>query len=323
MQERRTIIRISHHARMQYCSSEDLLPRDGRITDLSERGAGLLVREGHRPGEMVSLGFSLPGEETALTATGVVRWSSESSGRRWYPIGLDWMQLEETTRNRLHRFLASSTAAHPASPKKPWSWQQTALLSVSAAALAVAGIVLYFWVRSLEWENRQLQGVIEQRDTVIDQLEQEDARLKLELGEARTHLAETASEVARLDVQTQNFGEQVGRLTEEVDRFQQSYLQVRQEREQLMQQVLDLEQERAALTKRLSSLEELRLAIREAIDTRKNAERAQRLSLAQARRDADKALLANGNRGYLIRDGRPTIGNATVWIRVHEPEASP
>ncbi len=92
MQERRTTIRIGQQCRTQYCSSEDLLPRDGRITDLSERGVGLLVREAHRIGEVLTVGFSLPGDRTTLTATGVVRWSNPPQKGRWYPVGLDWIR---------------------------------------------------------------------------------------------------------------------------------------------------------------------------------------------------------------------------------------
>ncbi len=72
MQERRTTVRKALYTRTQYCPSEDLELRDGRIADVSERGAGVLMREKHRGGGLVTGGFSLPGDEDTLTAAGIV-----------------------------------------------------------------------------------------------------------------------------------------------------------------------------------------------------------------------------------------------------------
>ena len=325
MQERRLTIRVPYRSRMQYCSSEDLLPRDGRLTNMSDRGAGLLVRESHRQGEMVSVGFALPEEPEALTATGVVRWSADPGQGHWHAVGLDWLQLDDTTRNRLQRFVAGATPLEPPASTRPQvSINRTTILwTVAVAALLITGIVVAVWLRSLHWENQQLQAIINQRNAVITQLAQEESRLRLELGEAKTHLADTTSEVARLDQQAQGLGEQIQALTVEVNRVQASYTQVHAERAQLIQQVMDLEQERTTLRRRLSSVEELKTAIQEAIDIRKVAKQVERLAILHAKRQAEAVAIANGNRGYLIRDGRPTIGHTTVWIRVHDPQAAP
>ena len=323
MEERRNTIRLNHQGRTQYCSSEDLIPRDGRLTNVSEQGAGLLVREPHRNGEMVTVGFSLPGDRGALTATGVVRWSHEPEKGGWHPIGVDWLQLEETTKNRLQRFIATAPRSKPkaAAPKLGRN-TRTILLTVGVASLALASAVVALWVRSLQWENRQLQAIVEQRNMVINQLAQEETQLKGDLATAQQHLADTASEVARLDQLAQGFGQQVAQLSGQVTQVQQSYDQVRQEREELLQRVLDLETERMLLMRRLSSIDELRLAIREAIETRKNERQAHWLSLVRTQQLADAQELANGNRGYMVRDGRPTMNTATVLIRVHDPEES-
>ena len=98
-----------------------------------------------------------------------------------------------------------------------------------------------------------------------------------------------------------------------------SYLQVQEERDRFIQQALELEQERASLASRLSSIPELRRAIEEAIEVRKQARQAERLTRLEGRRTADHEL-TQGNRGYLIREGRPTIGLSTVWVHVHELE---
>ena len=323
MQERRTTIRLSHRSAAQQCSSEDLLPQDGYLINISERGAGLLARRVYRDGERVTVSFALPRAREPLTATGVVRWSDHSTVNRWNRSGLEWLPFEEPARERLHGFL-QQIARSPAA-RVPLTRRVSLLrvaLSVGIIGGVLAAALLLLWVRSLREENQGLMTAVEQRNGVIDQLEREGARLTFELDTARANLASTASEVARLDQQTQNFGAALGQLAEDVARFQQSYVQVREEREQLMQRVLDLEQERASLATRLSSVEELRLAIRDAIDARKETQRAQRLLLARAQQEADQRRMADGNRGFLIRDGRPTAGRATLWIRVHEPEPS-
>ena len=323
MEERRNTIRLSHHGRAQYCSSEDLIPRDGRLVNVSERGAGLLMREPHRNGEMVTVGFSLPGERVALTATGVVRWSDEPGKGGWHPIGVDWLQLEDTTKNRLQRFIAGAPRPAPkAVAPKLGRNTRTILLTVGAVFLLFLTAAAALWVRSLQWENRQLQAIVEQRNMVINQLAQEETQVKLELATAQQHLMDTANEVARLDQVAQGFGQQVAQLSGEVGRVQASYDQVRQEREELLQRVMDLETERMLLTRRLSSIDELRLAIHEAIETRKSERQAHWLSLIRAQRMADAQELADGNRGYMVRDGRPTMSNTTVFIRVHDPEES-
>ncbi|HLD78751.1 MAG TPA: hypothetical protein VJB16_07015, partial [archaeon] len=66
-----------------------------------------------------------------------------------------------------------------------------------------------------------------------------------------------------------------------------------------------MEQEKTSLAKRLASVDELKLAIRDAIESRKQAQQAERLAMLKARRDEQERWLAQGNRGYLILDGRP------------------
>lgn len=318
MQERRTRIRIRHQAGVQYCSSDNLSPRDGKLRDLSDRGAGLLTREAHRCGDTVTIGFLLPGDKTTWTATGVIRWVDRPAGR-WYPVGLDWYQLEDTTRNRLHRFLETRTpaagSAAPAAKPAAQPAKRLAFWSAFSAFVLVAVVAGYAWVRALQWENRQLATGIEQRDGVIVQLQQEENRLTLELEDTRTQLAETAKEIEALDAQAQGFGHEVNRLTEQVDEFQNSYMKLQEERQQLMQRVLDLEQEKLALNKRLQAMDELRMAVREAIDARKTAPGLQRESIIKAQRDLDQKLLSAGNQGYLVKDGRPA-GNEPGGMRV-------
>jgi hypothetical protein len=334
MQERRNTIRLHHFCRAQYCPFEDPVPRDGRITTLSERGAGLLVRSAHAIGERLTVNFSLPGDQDPMTATGVVRWSGLQLPRGgWYPLGIEWLPLDEATRNRLHRFLYSRPPAPaPRTPSTtPASAPGRAAAPISArvkrrgaiaagaayGALVASGV--YVWVNSLEQENRRLESVIVQRNRTIQQLQEEEQRLQEVLGETKTRLASTTGEVTRLDQESKSLKGEVEQLGGDVERFQRSYVRVSGEREQLIRRIMDLEQERAALAKRVASLEELQLAVREAIELRRQQPP---YVYVETQQELDRKELIEGNQGYLVREGRQTSGGSSgLWIRVHDPEA--
>ena len=332
MQERRTTVRVAYPCRAQYCAADDLLPRDGRMVNLSERGAGLLVHEPRREGEQLTASFSLPGEHDPVTATGVVRWSAPSKTGRWHALGLEWLPLEETTRNRLHTFLYTQKQApvERGAASRSSSWW---LWGMWAAALIAAGIVIWLWGTTLQRESRRLREGVAQRNAVIVALQQREEQLahretvlQQELGTAKAHLASATGEMARLDQQAQWLTGDAQRLTQEVEWFQQSYAQVQQERTQLIQQVVSLEQERLQLVGRLSSLPELHVAIREAIEAHKQAEAEARRTHVRLLRSTDAGIRDGDNQGFVVRDGRPTLSRgsgSTMWIRVHEPEAPP
>lgn len=341
MQERRATTRCPYGARIQYCTSEDLLPRDGRITTISERGAGLLARESLREGDRVTLSVSLSGNGEPLTATGVVRWSGTPSGwGRWRAAGLEWLPLEETSRNRLYQFLSDEAKTASAqrsrvvarAPRAKGARKRWLLVGV-LLGIAVAAFA-YIEFQSLQQQNRQLamavgdrETIIRQRDTVITYLGHTGAQLQQELAVSQTRLAATAEEVARLDQRANLLTGEVQQLTQDVERFQQSYVQTREDRDALMQRVLDLELERAHLAQRLKSVPELRQAIHEAIETRKLALDAERRLRFQALRAADSRIDEDDNRGYVIRNGQSTFQpgqpGSPIWIRVLEPEATP
>lgn len=326
MQERRTTIRIPHPCRILYCASEDLLLRDGSLVNVSEQGAGLLVRESHRHGDQVTISFDLPGQVEPVTATGTVRWASRRN-RQWHPVGLEWLPLEEALRERFRQFSQQSAEARATVKAAKAPFLRRAVLITWLVSGTFAALVLFGWVRTLRRENRRLTETVDQRTKLVSQLSREGDRLKQELGMAKTSLSETAEEVARLDEQAQHLGRQVGQLTQDVQHFERSYQQVYEDREQLMQRVLDLEQQRIAFAKRFSSVEGLQAALREAIHTRRELRKSQRLLFRKARRTAEQQRWIRGNRGYLFRDGRwVSEGAATqpsMQIRVHDPESLP
>ena len=233
MQERRTTIRVDRLSRAQYCPTEDLVPRDGRLTDLSERGAGLLAHETHRVGARLTVSFSLPEEEELLTATGVVHWSDARVRQgHWYPLGLEWLPMEETARHRLHTFL-SRRAPPPVLQVsghrilgldlRPLFLRITLVLG----ALLVAGFAV--WVFSLSQKNRALGEAVEQRNTIIRHIEQRGQQLEQALAAAATQMTAVSTAAVQFGRQTADLETEVGRLNSEVERFQESYVRVREE----------------------------------------------------------------------------------------------
>ncbi len=326
MQERRTTIRVPHRSRIQYCPSEDLLPRDGELSDLSERGVGLLTSESHPAGESITITLSLPAAEDSMTATGVVRGSAAPTGP-WqrHRVGLEWTPLAHTTHQRLHAFLSTATRATAPSfgpwqvIRQGWARHQLGLVigMMGGVAFLVAGS---WWMYVLRQENQQLQMAIHQRNETMHQLAQRDAVLQQELRLAKTHLASTSEEVARLDYEAQQMERGMQQLTHDVAQFQQSYGQIKEERNRLAQQVLSLEQQRASSPSLFVSSRELRRVVRETLAAHRKAKRQLRLkgfrAIEPQRSSAD-------NGGYVVWDGRPTTNTSTMWIRVHDPESLP
>ena len=327
MQERRTAIRIPARGRARYRVSDDFLPQEGRMTNVSERGMRLLARESHTIGERVGVDVDLPGEEKSLSATGVVRWTAPRSRWGWYPLGVEWLPLEDPARQRLHALLevrppaqvaAPGPATTEAPPQTPVRWT---LLAAIVSTCFIAGL-LGWWLIQLGQENRRLYAAMQQRAALIHQMTQRSQALEQELRTVKTQFATTVGEVVRLDQQTQHLEGHMVQLTQDVERVQRTNAEMRQQREALMQRVLELEQERLQLQKKLSSIPELRVAIRDAINARREAQRTQRRLQRQALREAQHAQAQAGNGGYLLRDGRPTINRSTIWIRVHDPAES-
>lgn len=281
LQEPRTTIRVTHHCETRYASSDSLPPKNGYMTDLSERGARLWVRERHPHGERVTVDFPLLGEQDTVTATGIVRWSDAQLHRWcWYQEGLEWLPMEGTANQRLRRSLSrSSVMPAPAAvdaarerffPGAPPVRRLALWIGLIAGPLV--GILWSLWASSsLSRRHAMLQATLQERSSTIHRLERESTRLREELGRARTRLEVTSEEVAGLTQQAQALEGKAQQLNQDVARFQQSYTQLQEERHALIGRILDLTRERAALLRRLVPEERLQSAVREAIARRKTS----------------------------------------------------
>ena len=322
MQERRSTVRINCALRAQYCPAKEPNPRDGCLHDISESGLGVLAREPHQEGERLTFSLNPTDEAGPLTATGLVRWSEPAADKKhWYRVGASWLPMEETARHRLITFVRANQAQDRglwfgliSRPTVRW------LVFCLFAAIAICGVLSSIWAISRERQNHQLQVAIQQRNAIINQLEQDEGQLQQELLATKTRLTQTAMQISQLSQQAQQFAADVQRMGVQIEGIQESSAQIREERSQLLQRVLLLEQERQRLMQNLSTIPGLRKAIHEAIDSRRRVRYIQRRVTPQSYLDYPASKVAVGNRGYLVRDGRPTVGSATMWIQVHEPE---
>lgn len=320
MQERRTSIRMAHAVAAQYCPSDDLLPRDGKLLDVSERGSRLKAREPRRVGDRITVTFPLEQAQEPLTVTGEVRWSTPSG--RGCETGLEWLTLDPAASYRLHSFLHDRAQAMQ-SRRTVWGKPQAPAFSpvVRIAAFAAGTLivtVLAFAAWSLHQTNAQLDAALLQRDAVIGHLEQRAGSLATALGDAHADLERATTEVARLDAQAQSLQTGAQELTSEIQRFQLAYAKGQRERSELIEQILGLEQERMVLTQRLSSLPELRLAVREAIQARMAEDRLR----GRVRWSTDESA-EWGNRGYVLLNAPPVkAGGSGLSITVHDPTAA-
>lgn len=329
MQERRTTIRTTFRQRAQYCPTDDLLPRDGQLVDISERGIGLITHEAHPVGRQIAVSFTLPGDTEPLTATGSVRWAQEAMLLRGrHRVGLEWTGVDENVHQRLHQYL--NDRAKTAAPARrggrflPAGWWRSTLVWAGVAAVA---ILYVFWIRLMQQQEQALSQTVQEQEATLQRYTQRERLLRGQLNRARANLATTTSEVARLDQQAQTLGSQMQALDADVERFQASYVKIQEERgqmmdqrNQLLQRVMDLEGERSDLMRRLISPKELDQAIREAITTRQAA--ARKAAAAAQRQQDMMAAPWLGNQGYVVRAGQSTIGKATLRIRVHDPETT-
>jgi septal ring factor EnvC (AmiA/AmiB activator) len=224
--------------------------------------------------------------------------------------------MDDAVRNRLQRFLYHQAAAPSAAPrpkKASGIWGSVGRIAAAVAAMAIL-MALLAEVSSLQQEKQRLESALGTRDSTILQLGRHNAKMAGELNSTKTYLAETSSEVDRLDQQARALEEQAKKFNDDLHRFRDAYQGSETERGELIQRVLDLTQERDLQAHRSIPTQELTLAIREAV--------AARTSPANRRRFGDKYVAAGDNQGYFVREGRQTIIRpSTVWVRVHEPQA--
>ena len=173
----------------------------------------------------------------------------------------------------------------------------------------------------VELDKRTLAAAYQHTQQALQRVETERAQLDHELTEVRDALGVQNNDLASLQAELSRLQTNLQHTEQEVTQLRLEQTGLRQANEGLSQQVESLKQEKLALETKLSSLNDLKLAIREV--KRKLWSQRWQLWLAhvQARREDDQHKLAQGNQGFVVRNGIPTLGAVTkLQVRVLEPQ---
>ena len=189
----------------------------------------------------------------------------------------------------------------------------------------VAGVVaVSLWrTLSLESEKRRLSSAYGEAQATLAQLQAERAQLSAELSSAKEMVEGQAEDLTTLQSELTQVKEQLDQNLAELTSLQQSHEQLRRHDASLSAQLSSVMTEKAQLEAKLSSIKELRLAIREVRRKIWSERWAAWRARAQVQYEEDLRELAAGNRGYLVRDGLPTLGAIRpLHVNVLEPQSA-
>lgn len=171
------------------------------------------------------------------------------------------------------------------------------------------------------FDKRRLATAYDQAQAALAQLEQQRIHLSQELAQAKETMTDQAEEIGGLEQELDNLQTRFDLAEQEIARLQTEQLAFRQTNESLSQRLAAATQDKQALEARLSSLKELKLAM-QAVRRKLRNERWQAwLARIRVQKAQDQQQLAKGNRGYVVRNGVPTLGEPTrLQVRVLDPQ---
>lgn len=188
-------------------------------------------------------------------------------------------------------------------------------------ALLLALALLSWRTLSLEGEKRRVSESYDRARRELSQLVQEHGLLENELSGAQTKARSADEEVLALRTELARLQQRLTESTAQLSSLQQEREILRRENLSLAQQLELIRQEKQQLEGRLSSLKELQLAMRDVKGQMRDRRWASWKARIEVQRGRDQELLASGNRGYLVRDGKPTFASGTrMQVRVLAPE---
>ncbi len=193
---------------------------------------------------------------------------------------------------------------------------------IIVGALLVALAVSSWRTFSLEGEKRRLEGSYERARAQLVRLLDEHGLLEEELTGA-------VDEAGITGVEVQTLRREMARLQKRLDETMVGLTALQIEREALVQENMSLAEELEIVTSekqqleaKFSSIKELRLALRSVKRKMRDRRWAAWRARVAAQRTKDERLLAEGNRGFIVRDGQATLGVGTkLHVRVLEPQS--
>ena len=173
-----------------------------------------------------------------------------------------------------------------------------------------------------ERERRRVAKTYEEAQQLIEQLTADRDHLNTELVDARRTVEGQASGLQSLEVELASVQDRLRETVAQVASLQREHGQLREQNSSLTAQLEAAVAERQQLEAKLSSLKELRLAMREVKRKVWAGRWASWRTQAKRQQEVDQAQLASGNRGYVVKQGKSTIGaSPRLLVHVLEPES--
>ena len=185
-------------------------------------------------------------------------------------------------------------------------------------------VVASLWrTLSLEGQKRHLSASYNQVQQSLTELQMEQAQLSAELDSAKQTIEGQATDLSGLQGELTRVKDALDQNLSELTALQQQHEELRSHDSSLATQLSSVMTEKAQLEAKLSSLKELRLAIREVKREIWSDRWAAWRARADAQREEDQRELAAGNRGFLVREGLPTLGSSRrLHVNVLEPQSA-
>lgn len=204
--------------------------------------------------------------------------------------------------------------------------QATRKRRVILAVLALAVVASLWRTVSVEREKREVAKSYEEAQRLVQELTAEREHLSGELLETRQTVEDQAGGLANLQQELASVQDRLHETVAQITSLQRDYAQLEGRNSTLTEQLEATLAEKEQLQAKLSSLKELKLAIRD-VKHKLRAERwaawgARWRERAQRVQEADEVRLASGNRGYVIKQGKSTLGaSPRLHVHVLEPQS--
>jgi len=199
------------------------------------------------------------------------------------------------------------------------SRQNRAILIV---LILIAGASLWRTIL-VERDKQRIKGSYKEAQQLVSQLEAERTQLSGELSNAQRTIEVKAGDIKGLQTELQHVQDKLDQTVVELSSLQREHEQLRQHDASLTTQFSSVLAEKQELETKLASIKELKLAIREVKRKMRNERWQTWLARIETLKEEDQRKLASGNRGYIVREGQPTLGSARqLQVHVLEPQSA-
>lgn len=171
-----------------------------------------------------------------------------------------------------------------------------------------------------ELDKRKLAEGYAQAQATIRQIEDDWIRLNQELSEARQTVDTQSADVSQLHTQFDELQARLAQTATEIAQLRAEYAKLQDANTTLTGELAIATQQKEALASKLSSVRELKFALRDLKREIWKQRWQAWLDAIQTQRQ-ETTQLAQGNRGYVVRNGASTLSTVTrLQVRVLDPE---